>query len=115
MNRRYFFDKCHYCICTACSRFKCPWRHKLYKECWRCQERSQKVPRLDCDYFCHYLKSKHFKFKRRSRSELHHTGTYLLLTEFGAFKGSYKDLSKLQMRIGGNLRQFNIFDFGDDE
>lgn len=107
--------KCYYCVCTACARVLCPWKHKLFKECWVCQERAEKLPRLDCDYFRHYLKYKRFRFRKCPRSELRQSGTFLLRTDYGTFKGSYNDLVKLRSKLGGCIQPYDILEIGDSD
>ena len=106
--RKYFYGACHYCICTACSQFNCPFKHRLYQECYGCRERGNNVPRLDCDFFSHYLKKHHFKFKRLNQPIEKNFGTYLLITQNNVFVGKYEEMISLSKRLGGKVKKFNI-------
>ena len=90
------FAECYYCVCTACNRSKCPWKHRIYMHCTACQERGSRVPRLHCDCFEHYLKTRRFRFKRLSGSPSAHFGSYILVSDRGVFVGNYDKLSQLQ-------------------
>ena len=110
IERKYKFGACHYCICTACSRFNCPWSYKLERECYNCRERGENVPRLDCSFFAHHMKTHHFKFKRASLPLPEYFGTYILQCSKGVFIGSHEKLVYLQNRFGGKLQRLNIID-----
>ena len=116
MNRPYRFGACHYCICTACSRYKCPWSNKLYRECFSCRELGNNTPRLDCDFFSHYLKTHRFRFRRAEKPLPAHFGTYVLTTRDNVFVGSWERLQPLYKRFGGTLRKLDIISncLGDD-
>ena len=109
--RKYRFGACHYCVCTACTRFHCPYSHRLYRECQTCHDRGVQSPRLDCDYFSHYLKSRRFKIRRVINPLPDRSGTYILLTDQSLHVGSYEDLKKLSARLGGVPRKLNIIDY----
>jgi hypothetical protein len=104
------YGACYYCVCTACTRFKCPFKHRLYQECQTCQDRGVNRPRLECDFFCHYLKTKHFKFKRVVAPLPEHSGTYILKTNGSVYIGTYDKLLKLSKLFGGKPCQLNIID-----
>lgn len=108
--RKIRYGACYYCICTACTRFECPFSHKLYRECYACHERGENRPRLDCDYFCHYMKKRHFKFKREPVPIPEHSGTYFLYAKNNVYIGTYEELVKVSKRIGGTPCKLNIFD-----
>lgn len=109
--RKNRYGACHYCICTVCTRSECPWSHLANRECSSCRERAENVARLDCDYFCHYLKTKRFRFKKRSKPLPEHFGTYVLKTPTDVFIGSYEHLEPLQKRFGGELKRLNLIDY----
>ena len=109
--RKYMFGACHYCICTACSRLSCPFKHYDYRECYSCRQRKVNRPRLDCDFFRHYMKSRSFRFRPASVPISEHHGTYVLITHDTVFVGKYDKLFKLWRRLGGNLKQINYLDF----
>lgn len=114
--RKFRFGACHYCVCTACTRFNCPFKHKLYRECYACRESGSNSPRLECDYFEHYLKSHTFRFRRAVQPLSKHFGTYILITREAVSIGSYEELLKLSERLGGVPKKLNIIDhnFGGD-
>ena len=74
------YGACYYCICTACSGRSCPYAHLDFKHCTFCHQRG-KQPRLDCDYFRHYIKTKQFRFRPSERPFEPHAGTYILFTD----------------------------------
>lgn len=76
--------------------------------CTACQERSERRPRLDCDYFEHYLKTRRFRFKRRVKAVPAHYGTYVLTTQYGVMVGPFAKLEPLHKRLGGELRKLDI-------
>lgn len=110
-HRNTFYGKCYYCICTACSGVICPFAHKLYRCCYRCQELRQRSPRLDCDYFSHYLKVRRFKFRRIRAQSLRSSGTYILNARGFVFVGKYDDLLPLALKLGVKLRKLDHFEF----
>ena len=101
---------CYYCVCTACSALVCPFKHKLYRNCYRCHELGARSPRLDCDYFIHYLKHRRFKF-RRQLCRTQHDGTYILIIKGIVFVGKYDELVSIANRLGGDLRPLEAVDF----
>lgn len=109
--RKLRYGACYYCICTACTRFNCPFRHKLYRECYACRERGFNRPRLDCDFFCHYLKKRHFRFKREVAPLPVHFGTYYLNVDGDIFVGKYANILKLSHQLGGTPHKLNIIDY----
>jgi hypothetical protein len=109
-NRKYYFGACHFCICTACSRFICPFKHKLYEECYACRERGENRPRLDCDFFSHYMKVRRFRFHRVAQLP-QHFGTFILHTDTAVYVGSFDKLSELSRRFGGTPKRLNIIDY----
>ena len=115
--RRYMYGACHYCICTACSRLACPFSSNTYRECYSCRQHRENRPRLDCDFFMHYLKSRSFRFRRASEPLPVHHGSYVLITRDSVFVGKYDSLKPLRARLGGELKQLNYLDFlvGDNE
>lgn len=108
-NRPSFYGKCYYCICTACNGLSCPFKHHLYRCCYRCQERRQRSPRLDCDSFEHYIKTKRFRFKRSE--PVKHSGTYIVNAHGLVFVGKYADLAPIAERLHAQLRKIDSFDF----
>lgn len=110
MIRKIRFGKCYYCVCTACSAVLCPFIYKLYRNCYRCQERGTRSPRLDCDYFTHYLKHRCFRFRRQLRST-QHSGSYVLNVRGLIFVGKYDDLKPISDRLGGKLRPLDAVEF----
>ncbi len=88
---------------------KCPWRFKTFKSCFYCQEHGQQLPRLDCDFFEHYLKVRHFRIRKLSRSDARFSGTFILRTDYGVFKGKYHDLVKLRDKLGGKIERYSHF------
>lgn len=109
--RKYRFGKCHYCVCTACTRAECPYRHKTYRECFACRQRGYNSPRLECDYFNHYLKSRSFKVKRVVKPLPLHYGTYVLYTNNTVYVGSYDKLIKLSEKLGGLPKKLDLIDY----
>ena len=97
---------CYYCVCTACRSSACPWKHLLYRQCFVCQEKNLKSPRLRCDYFQHYLKIRKYRFKRGAPAAP--GGSYILITKDSVFVGEYKKIKKLYDRLGGELRKYNV-------
>lgn len=63
-----FSMKCYQCLCSVCNMRKCPrqWHRNhealCQKSCWN---NNRLLPRLDCDFFEHFLKQKHYRVKRR--------------------------------------------------
>ena len=110
-HRKSFYGKCYYCICTACSGSVCPFNHHLYRCCYRCYERRQRSPRLDCDYFTHYLKVRRFKFRRTRAQSLRSSGTYILNARGLVFVGKYDYLLLIANRLGGQIKPLDHFDF----
>lgn len=109
--RPFVFGACYYCICTACSGKLCPFAHREFKSCTLCQEHRVNSPRLDCDFFQHYIKIKSFKFQRASLPRPVNSGTYVLFTSRSVFVGKYENLEPLRKRFGGTLRQISFLDF----
>lgn len=109
--RKYMYGACHYCICTACSRLSCPFKHYVYRECFVCRQRSKNRPRLDCDFFRHYIKSRTFRFRPAARPLPEHRGSYVLTTGNAFFVGSYEKLEPLRKRLGCELKQLYYLDF----
>ena len=105
-----FYGKCYYCVCTACSGVVCPFAFKLYRNCYRCHERGSRAPRLDCDYFTHYLKHRRFRFRKLS-SALQHSGTYTLNVRGLIFVGRWSELRPIADRFGGELRPLDVVQF----
>ena len=101
---------CYYCVCTACSALVCPFKQKLYRNCFRCQERAKRSPRLDCDYFTHYLKHRRFRYRLKLRTP-RHVGTYVLVIKGIVFVGKYDELVSIANRLGGDLRPLEAVDF----
>lgn len=114
MNRKNRLGKCHFCVCTVCTRSRCPWKHKILKECYLCKGHEIYKPRLDCDYFQHYLKVKRFKFRRAKLPLPSHFGTYILDSQYMVHVGSYDKLYPLYKKLGGTLKPLNILSIGDD-
>lgn len=67
MTLRHHHAKCYYCICTVCNSRRCPWQRKQLGACYNCSEEKGIRPRLECDFFHHYLKSKRYTFRRVGR------------------------------------------------
>ena len=109
--RSHHYNACYYCVCTACSRIQCPFKRRVGLQCYACSEQRQKRPRLECDYFTHYLKHKRFKFKREVLPLPEHHGTYILTSDNGVYVGSWDRLVKVQRNTGGQLRRLNIIDY----
>lgn len=102
------FAECYYCVCTACSRSRCPWKHRYYMHCFACHDRGKRSPRLHCDFFEHYLKTHRYRFKRASRVIPEHFGTYILISSDSVMVGKYEKLYPLWRKLGGELRKFDI-------
>ena len=105
------YGACYYCICTACSRSSCPFKHLEFQCCYACHQRRDKRPRLDCDFFRHYIKTKVFRFRAADRSGDRHRGTFILISERSVFVGSYEKLERLRARFGGDLKRIHYLDF----
>lgn len=105
---RKFHGKCYYCICTVCTGYKCPWKHLTFKQCNYCQEHRYNYPRLDCDFFEHFMKKRRFRLRRVSAPD--HVGTFVLYHSKGVMIGKYADLLIMQGKLGGYIRPYNIFD-----
>jgi len=60
--------KCYYCLCQVCNMRKCPVQRTqnrevlCYKSCW---SQNRFIPRLECDYFEHFRKTKKYIVKSR--------------------------------------------------
>lgn len=69
---RWHSPKCYYCICTVCNSRSCPWQRRQGGACCFCNEdRRGFRPRLECDFFNHYLKKSRFCVRRvRAGQEL---------------------------------------------
>ena len=107
---RSFWGPCYYCVCTACSSVFCPFKHKLYGNCYRCQERGTRSPRLQCDFFSHYLKHRRFSFRKLS-SAPQHSGTYVLNVRGLCFVGRWSDLRPIADKLGGDLKPLDAVNF----
>lgn len=99
------YGKCYYCVCTVCSKHKCPFRHRMLRECENCT-----IGRFECDYFTHYLKTRFYRFKRVSHVS-EHFGTYVLITNDSVFVGKWEKLYKLSCRLGGTPKKLNIIEW----
>lgn len=57
-------SKCYYCLCQVCSMAKCPWGSNkpvlCNKSCW---SQYRFYPRLHCDFFVHFRKTRIFRVK----------------------------------------------------
>lgn len=104
-----FYGDCYYCVCTACSGRSCPYKHLEFKYCQLCHERG-KLPRYDCDFFQHYIKSRVFRFRPVTEKKPH-SGTYILFTDNSVFVGSWDKLEPLRQRLGGTLKKMEFLDF----
>lgn len=67
MTLRHHNPKCYYCVCTVCNSRYCPWRRKPLGACQFCSEERGIRPRLECDFFNHYLKIKRYRYRRVDR------------------------------------------------
>ena len=104
------YGACYFCICTACSRRRCPFKNFEYKQCTACRKRFENRPRLDCDFFEHYIKTRRFRFRPASR-ESKHSGTYILFTDRSVLVGTWDKLDPLHKRLGGELKKMEFLDF----
>lgn len=98
------YGKCYYCVCPVCSKYRCPFKHHVLYGCDNCT-----IGRHECDYFTHYLKTRHFRFKR-ARSVPVHFGTYILNTHNTVFVGEWDKIHKLAQELGGSPKKLNILD-----
>lgn len=105
------YGACYYCVCTACSGRSCPFSHLEFKYCAFCRQRRENRPRLDCDYFQHYIKTKTFRFCPSERGGEPHRGTYILFTDRSVMVGSWAKLEPLRKRLGGELKKIEFLDF----
>lgn len=64
MTLRHHDSKCYYCICTVCNSRYCPWQRKSLGSCQFCFEDRGIRPRLECDFFNHYLKTKRYRIRK---------------------------------------------------
>nr|DAO98741.1 MAG TPA: hypothetical protein [Inoviridae sp.] len=69
---RWHSPKCYYCICTVCNSCSCPWQRRVGGACCFCNEDRRGIrPRLECDFFNHYLKKSRYRVRRvRAGQEL---------------------------------------------
>ena len=104
------YGECYYCICTACSGHSCPYAHLEFKHCTFCHQRN-KMPRLKCDYFQHYIKTRVFRFRSVSHPVPKNSGTYILFTDRSVLVGSYDKLKSMRDRLGGELKKIEFLDF----
>ena len=107
--RKTRYGPCYFCICTACTRFYCPFKIKDDRECYSCRGHGTNRPRLDCDYFEHYMKTHTFRFKRVNSFE-DIQKTYMLSSARGFFMGDLDHLENLQKRLGGRITLVNVID-----
>ena len=111
MPKQRFYGACYYCICTACAALSCPFSNWEFKHCTICRQRRENRPRLDCDFFQHYIKHRHFRFRRVTAPLPAHSGTYVLITDKTVFVGSWAKLEPLRNRYGGQLKKIDFLDF----
>jgi hypothetical protein len=110
MPKTRLYGACYYCICTACSGRLCPFAHLEYQHCDFCHHRVKQA-RLECDYFQHYIKTRHFRFRRAEKALEPHSGTYILFTDRALLVGSWAKLEPLRKRLGGTLKKIEFLDF----
>ena len=62
------FTKCYYCVCQVCNLRKCPLSRDRTQLCINsCISKGERIPRLDCDYFEHFRKTKVYRVKRHRK------------------------------------------------
>lgn len=67
---RWHHPKCYYCICTVCNSRACPWQRRQGGACCFCNEDKRGIrPRLECDFFNHYLKKTRYRVHRIRESQ----------------------------------------------